>query len=119
MDKIKLEGVRLYAFHGCMAEESRIGSDYNVEMTIWANFSKSAKTDKLADTVDYVLLNHIITEEMAQRAQLLEVVASRINTRVLEEENRVQKVKVKVSKLGPPINGDVEMVSVIMKLKRK
>ena len=118
MDKIVLEGVRLYAYHGCMDEESRIGSDYMVGITVWANLNESAQTDKLKDTVDYVSLNRIIAEEMAIRASLLEVVVNRILIRVLNEEPMVIKAKVRVSKLAPPINGDVERVSVEMIRKR-
>ena len=119
LDKIVLEGVKLYAYHGCMDEESRIGSDYNVELTIWAELEISSGTDKLVDTVDYVLLNKIITEEMAIRAKLLEVVALRIINRAFIDEPRVKKVKVKVTKMAPPINGDVEKVSVVMKRKAR
>ena len=119
MDKIHLEGVKLYAYHGCMEEESRIGSDYEVELVIWADLKKSAITDHLKDTVDYVLLNRVVAEEMAVRAKLLEVVAQRIITRVFADEPRVKKAQVKVTKMAPPINGDVERVSVILKEKRK
>ncbi|MCT4624783.1 MAG: dihydroneopterin aldolase [Schleiferiaceae bacterium] len=119
MDKIHLEGVKLYAYHGCMDEESRIGSDYEVELKVWADLQKSAGTDRLKDTVDYVLLNRIITEEMAIRAKLLEVVAQRIIDRIFKDEARVKKAEVKVTKMAPPINGDVERVSVILKQKRK
>lgn len=119
MDKIHLEGVKLYAYHGCMEEESRIGSDYEVELVIWANLKKSAQTDHLKDTVDYVLLNRVVTEEMAVRAKLLEVVAQRIIDRIFKDEPRVKKAQVKVTKMAPPINGDVERVSVILKEKRK
>jgi dihydroneopterin aldolase len=119
MDKIHLEGVKLYAYHGCMEEESRIGSDYEVELMIWADLKKSAESDHLKDTVDYVLLNRVVAEEMAIRAKLLEVVAQRIITRVFKDEPRVKKAQVKVTKMSPPINGDVERVSVILKEKRK
>lgn len=119
MVKIHLEGVKLYAYHGCMEEESRIGSDYEVELIIWADLKKSAQTDHLKDTVDYVLLNRVVAEEMAVRAKLLEVVAQRIIDRVFKDEPRVKKAQVKVTKMAPPINGDVERVSVILKEKRK
>lgn len=119
MNKIHLEGVKLYAYHGCMEEESRIGSDYEVELVVWADLKKSAQSDALKDTVDYVLLNRVVTEEMAVRAKLLEVVAQRILTRVFKDEPRVRKAKVKVTKMSPPINGDVERVSVILKQRRK
>jgi dihydroneopterin aldolase len=119
MDKIQLEGVKLYAYHGCMEEESRIGSEYEVELMIWADLKRSARTDHLKDTVDYVLLNRVVAEEMAIRAKLLEVVAQRIITRVFKDEPRVKKAQVKVTKMSPPINGDVERVSVLLKEKRK
>ena len=119
MDKIQLEGVKLYAYHGCMEEESRIGSEYEVELMIWADLKRSARTDHLKDTVDYVLLNRVVAEEMAVRAKLLEVVAQRIITRVFKDEPRVKKAQVKVTKMSPPINGDVERVSVLLKEKRK
>jgi dihydroneopterin aldolase len=118
MDKIHLEGVKLYAYHGCMEEESRIGSDYEVELIVWADLKKSAQTDYLKDTIDYVLLNRVVAEEMSIRAKLLEVVAQRIITRLFKDEPRAKKVQVKVSKMSPPINGDVERVSVVLKQKR-
>ena len=39
--------------------------------------------------------------------------------RILKEENRVQKITVSVSKICPPINGDVESVSVKLSKKRE
>lgn len=76
------------------------------------DLSHSAKTDSLSDTIDYVHLNKIVKEEMAIRTKLLETVAERILNRVLEELLLVQKVKVQVSKINPPIGGDVGMVTV-------
>lgn len=79
---------------------------------------KSAKTDHLADTVDYVHLNKIVKEEMAVRTKLLETVALLILDRILLEIPIVNKAKIKVSKLNPPIGGNVEMVSIIMERNR-
>lgn len=119
MDRIDVNGIKLYAYHGCMDEESRIGTDYEVNLSIWADLNVPAHSDKLSDTVDYVMLNRIVKEEMAIRAKLLEVVTQRICDRILNEEERVKKVEVSVSKLAPPINGDVERVSVVLRRKRK
>lgn len=80
---------------------------------------KSAESDNLADTVDYVHLNRIVKEEMAIRAKLLENVAQRIIDRVFKEIPLVTYVKVAVSKCNPPINGDVEKVSIVLKAHRK
>ncbi len=117
LHRIDVSGIRLFAYHGCMDEESRIGTEYEVNLSVWADLSESAKTDRLKDTVDYVALNHIVKEEMAIRAKLLEVVAQRIVDRVLAEQPLVQEVEVSVSKLAPPIQGDVERVSVVFSKK--
>jgi len=115
---IKVKNIRVYAYHGCLLEEGKIGSDYRVDLSVKANLKKSAKTDELEDTVDYVHLNRIIKEEMAIRTKLLETVADKVLDRILFEIPLVSSVKVKVSKLNPPIGGNVEMVSIVMKRKR-
>ena len=118
MGKIILKNVRCYSFHGCLKEESVIGSDYLVNLKVWASLKKSAHSDKLADTVDYVLLNHIIKTEMSKPSKLLETVAQRINNEILRKEPRVTKSIVSITKVCPPTNGDVEGVSVKLKQKR-
>ncbi|MBP8791645.1 MAG: dihydroneopterin aldolase [Lutibacter sp.] len=118
MGTIKVTNIRLFAYHGCLVEEGKIGSDYRIDLTIKADLSKSALTDNLADTVDYVHLNRIVKQEMAIRAQLLEEVANRILNRILFELKMIKKAKVAVSKINPPIGGNVEMVTIEMKKKR-
>ena len=51
-------------------------------------------------------------------SKLLEHVAKRIIDRVFEELKTVYKIKVAVSKINPPIGGDVEMVTVVLSSKR-
>ena len=119
MGIIKLKNIRTFSYHGCLIEEGKIGSDYTVDLKIKANLQKSAATDHLADTVDYVHLNKIVTEEMAIRSHLLEHVAKRIVLRVLEEIKSIEKTTVWVSKINPPIGGDVETVTIKMTETRK
>ena len=114
MGTIKISNIKVYAYHGCLVEEGKIGSDYRIDLSVKADLKKSAETDHLADTVDYVHLNKIVKEEMAVRTKLLETVADLILDRILAEIPLVNKAKIKVSKLNPPIVGNVEMVSIIM-----
>lgn len=118
MGTIKISNIRVYAYHGCLVEEGKIGSDYRIDLSVNANLKPSAASDQLADTVDYVHLNKIVKEEMAVRTKLLETVADLILNRILREIPLVDKAKIKVSKLNPPIGGNVEMVSIIMKKER-
>ena len=119
MGIIKVENIRVFAYHGCLKEETKIGSDYRVDLQVEANLQTSAKSDDLRDTVDYVFLNKVIKEEMEKPSHLLETVAKRILNRVLNEDQLVKKATVWVSKLNPPIGGDVEKVTIKMTDKRK
>lgn len=114
MGTIKLQNIRTFSFHGCLPEEAKIGSDYRVDLEVKTDLRKSAQTDELADTVDYVLLNRIVVEEMAIRSKLLEHVAQRIIERIFREIPSVSRILLAVSKLNPPIGGDVEAVTIIM-----
>ena len=118
MGVIKVKNIRLYAYHGCLDEEGKIGSEYRVDLCVEANLSKSAKTDSLSDTVDYVHLNKIVREEMSIRTKLLETVADKILIRILAEISIVKKAIVEVSKVNPPIGGNVAMVTIKMSKKR-
>ena len=119
MGIIKVENIRVFAYHGCLREETKIGSDYRVDLQVEANLQTSSKTDNLTDTVDYVFLNRIIKDEMAIPSQFLETVAKRILNRIFNEDKLVKKATVWVSKLNPPIGGDVERVTIKMTDKRK
>lgn len=119
MGIIKLRNIRCFAYHGCLVEEGKIGSDYLVNLTVFTDLKKSSATDTLSDTADYVDLNRIVVEEMAIRSKLLEHVAKRIIDRIFKELSVIQKIKVAVSKLNPPIGGDVESVIIEIKESRK
>jgi len=114
MGTIKLQNIRTFSFHGCLEEEGKIGSDYRIDLEIKTDLRKSSTTDELKDTVDYVLLNKIVVEEMDIRSKLLEHVAHRIITRVFKEIPAVSRILLSVSKLNPPIGGDVEAVTIEM-----
>lgn len=118
MGIIKLKNIRTYSYHGCLVEESKIGSDYSVDLEIKTDLQKSALSDNLKDTVDYVHLNKIVEEEMAVRSQLLEHVAHRIMKRIFNEISIISAIKLDVSKLNPPIGGDVEAVTIEMEEQR-
>lgn len=118
MGKIIVSNIRVYSYHGCLEEEAIIGSDYRVDIEVVADLSKSSITDQLKDTVDYVHLNYIVKSEMNIRSQLLEHVAKRILDRVFLELTMVNFALVKVTKLNPPIGGNVEGVAVVLEKNR-
>lgn len=118
MDYIELENIRCYSYHGCLPQETLIGSDYRVDVYVEADLSTSAISDELKDTVDYVHLNKIVKEEMDIPSKLLEHVAERICNRILDELPSVKHMHVKVAKINPPLGGDVASVRIGLKKTR-
>jgi dihydroneopterin aldolase len=115
--QIEVNGIQLYAFHGCLEEEGRIGGHYIVDVSLTTDFTSAALNDDLTQTVDYVDINRIVAEEMAIRSKLIEHVGQRISRRIFQELKAIEKLKVKITKLCPPINGDVQNVAIIIKSK--
>ena len=89
-----------------------------MNLSVKANLDKASESDELRDTVDYVLLQRIVAEQMAVRSKLLEHVGRRIVDKVLLEISQVNHIKVTVAKVNPPIEGDVTLVSVTLTKKR-
>ena len=118
MGIIRVQNIKIYSNHGCLQEEAKIGSDYRVDVEVEADLEKSSQTDELSDTVDYVHLNHVVKEEMAIRSKLLEEVTQRILTRFFQEIPMIENAKVSVSKINPPIGGNVTEVTIILEQSR-
>lgn len=111
---VEVTGVEVFAYHGCMDEEARLGGKFIVDVTLHTNFMKAAETDLLSDTIDYVRVREIIVEEMAIRSKLIEHVAQRILNRFRKEFSGLKKAKIKVRKMNPPIKGTVKEVAVVI-----
>jgi dihydroneopterin aldolase len=112
---INIEGIKLYGFHGCLDEEARIGGNYIVDVYMTTDFSEAAKTDDLAKTIDYCTVYEISKAEMAIRSKLIEQVCERIHTKIRAEFSSLKTLHVKITKLLPPMNGNVDKVSVEIK----
>ena len=111
---IEVNNIRIYAYHGCLEEEARIGQNYSVDIAIRYDFIEAALEDDLGKTISYVDLNMIAYEEMSIRAKLIETVGLRILNRIKALNKNIEAIKVKVIKYCPPINGDVENTAIIL-----
>ena len=112
MDLIEVNGIRLYAQHGCLEEEAIIGQEYVVYVVIEADLEEASRQDDLSKTIDYVEVYEIVKKEMAIRAKLIEAVGMRIAKSIKSQWKTIDGVTVEVIKLHPPIPGDVEEVSI-------
>tara|TARA_B100000900_G_C20554104_1_gene706009 strand:+ start:1240 stop:1590 length:351 start_codon:yes stop_codon:yes gene_type:complete len=114
MNTIQVHGIRSYAYHGCLEEENYIGGNYIIDIDINYNFKSSAINDDLSQTLDYVKIKEIVLLEMNIASKLIETVAYRILNSIKKKHPSIEKCKVVLKKINPPIDGDVDYVSVIV-----
>lgn len=112
MSKILLEDIKIYAFHGVLPEEKILGTYYIVNAEIETDLWKAASSDDLKDTINYAEINEIIHQEMKIPSELLEHVAGRIIEKISEKYDQVSAIKVKITKTRPPMQGEMQGVSI-------
>lgn len=110
--KILLEDIKIYAYHGVLPEESVIGNNYIINTELRADLEKASQTDNLADTVNYAEISEIIHREMQIPSQLLENVIGRIIRKIEENFPQISYIKIKLTKINPPMKGEMKGVSV-------
>lgn len=112
---ISVEGIKLYGYHGCLPEEGKIGGHYVVDVYLTTDFTEAAREDDLNKTIDYCTIFEISKKHMAQRSKLIEQVAGRIHQEIRNTFPQLLSLHVKLTKLNPPMNGNVDKVSVEIK----
>ena len=104
--------MEFFAYHGCFKEEQIIGNRFLVNLELDTDTGRAEESDQLADTVNYQAVYQLVAEQMKVKSHLLEHIAQRIIRTVTGAFPQVQRVKVKVSKMNPPMGGKMEAVSV-------
>ncbi|WP_185868811.1 dihydroneopterin aldolase [Blattabacterium cuenoti] len=114
MDKIILENIRLFGYHGCILEEEKIGSHYIVNIEIELDLKKPSISDKLSETIDYVNLYRIVEKEMNINSKLIEHLAQRIVQKINKRYKIIKHTKVKICKENPPMQGNIDRVCIVL-----
>ena len=118
MARIIVSKIKVYAHHGCLPEETIIGSDYEVNVVVDCDITNASLNDDLSSTIDYVCINTIVKQEMKKPSKLLENAVLRILRKVVDKYPKINSVEVSVAKQNPPINGDVKKVVVVDKFTK-
>lgn len=114
MGIIEIEGMHFYAFHGHFESEQRVGNDFIVALKIETDCSLASISDNLDDALNYQTVYEIIKKEMSIPSHLLENVAKRILDSLYLNFESLKRAEVKISKMNPPMGGEIEKVSVIL-----
>lgn len=106
VDEISLTGMIFFGTHGANPEETALGQRFGADLSIWLDLSAPARSDDLSDTISYSSLYKLVRAEIeGVPSKLLEHVASRILVQVLTSDPRIQRARITVVKLNPPLKG--------------
>lgn len=108
---IHLKGLKIYAYHGVLPQENRIGAEYTIDLRLKTDFTQAALTDKLEGTINYAAVFETIKAEMAIPSQLLEHVSYRIADRLFQQFP-LEEIKIAIYKQNPPMGADCTQVGV-------
>jgi dihydroneopterin aldolase len=104
-DRIILEGMQFYGYHGVNPEERVLGQRYVVDLTADLDLSRAGATDRLEDTVSYSHIYRTVRRVMeGEPRNLLESAAQAIADLLLAEFP-IDAVSVTVKKPNPPVRG--------------
>ena len=118
MGQIRLNGMEFYAYHGCYLEEQLTGNHFLVDLVMDIEMEKASKTDDLHDALNYAEVYELVKQEMSIPSHLLEHVSARILDKLFGRFPQLERVEVCVSKLNPPIGGQVGSVSISQQRSR-
>ena len=106
-DRIVLEGMRFYGFHGVNPEERVLGQEYLVDLAVEMGLTQAGASDRLEDTISYAHIYRAVRDVMeGEPRNLLEAAAQSVADRILSDFP-VDSVSIRVKKPRPPIRGSV------------
>ena len=110
---LNLNNIEFMACHGVLPEEKVTPQKFIVDIRIETDqIVEAARTDNIEYTLNYVdvyeMVNNIMTN---QQYDLIETIAMKISTVIVENYGSVISVDTKVTKVNPPIEGFIGTVS--------
>ena len=118
-DRLRLEGIDVYAHHGAHPAERELGQRFVVDVDMWADLEPAAETDDLARGIDYAAVHRVIvTTATSGSFHLIETLARRL-CRELLVSFRAERVRVTVRKTQPPISGFFGQAMVTLERDRR
>jgi dihydroneopterin aldolase len=115
MGRIAVEGMHFHAYHGYYERERIEGNHFIIDVYLDTDFERAAEEDLISGTVNYELVYAEVKLVMKEKYLLLEHVAQQVLEKLAEKfSQRIQYLKVRVSKLNPPIDGVVDRVYIEM-----
>lgn len=105
-DRLFLRALPFYARHGVYDAERELGQRFIIDVDCWLDTRPAAWADDASLTVSYQGIYEQVAAVVADDpVHLIETLAERIATRLLDHFDMVEQVRVVVHKPGAPVTG--------------
>ncbi|MCK8828479.1 dihydroneopterin aldolase [Natroniella acetigena] len=113
MDKVILNNLAFYGYHGVLNAENEIGQKFFIDLELYSDLRKAGQSDQLDDAINYAEVYEVIKEIFhAQDYDLIEALAEDIASKILEEFSKIEEVMIRVKKPEAPVNAIFDYVGV-------
>ena len=119
MDKIIIEDLEVYAYHGVAPEEKALGQMFLVCLELGVDLEKAAHKDRLGLTVSYSRICDTVEEILGkEKFDLIEAAAYAIILGIFERYPNIARVKVLLKKPWAPMGRHLKYAAVEMERTR-
>ncbi|MFD2923477.1 dihydroneopterin aldolase [Halobacillus naozhouensis] len=113
MDKIYLNGMEFWGYHGLFPEENKLGQRFYVDLELELDLKPAAQKDDMDQSINYGEIYEVTkTVVEGEAAKLVETIAEQLAQQLLQSFSLLEACRVKVTKPDPPIPGHYKSVAI-------
>ena len=116
---LKIENIKLWARVGVLDEERQLGQFFSLDIFLWTDFEDCTENDDIKKTVDYSKLVEILKGQSKKIYCFTIEKYSEAILGIIDEEFKLSKIKIILTKCNPPIMGFDGKVSIVRILVNK
>jgi len=110
---LKIENIKLWARVGVLDEERKLGQLFSLDIFLWTDFEKCTVDDDVKKTVDYSKLIQILKDQSMKIYCFTIEKYSNAILEIIDQEFKLSKIKIILTKCNPPITGFDGKVSIV------
>lgn len=119
-DRILVERIAVFARHGVLPEETRLGQRFYISLDCALDLGPAGRSDDVARTVSYADLTTIaVAVATERRFDLIEALAEAIAAAILARFAAIRAITVRVDKPSAPIPAILDGVAVAITRERE
>ncbi|MEI7027647.1 dihydroneopterin aldolase [Paenibacillus sp. y28] len=119
MDRMVLQNMHFYGYHGAIAEENKLGQRFMVDLELYLDLRRAGQTDDLNETVNYAEVFAAVQRIVEGKPfQLIEALAEAIASELLQLYTKLEQITVRLKKPHPPFAVHFDFVCVEIHRKR-